>query len=49
MDYRRKLILLILKLWKKRNYYKKWYEYEKLSNDFWHKHLDRITAEDEEN
>lgn len=37
---RQKLARLIWKLWKRRNYYKYWYEYEKTDNDVWARHFD---------
>jgi len=39
---RKKLARLIWKLWKKRNYYKKWYEYEVEERKFWLIHLDVV-------
>lgn len=35
----RRLIRWIVKLWKRRNYYKFWYEYEKDSNNVWRDHF----------
>jgi hypothetical protein len=48
MDYRKRLIGLIYKLWKRRNYYKYWMDYHQKSNAFWHQHFDAMTAEEED-
>ena len=34
-----RLARLIWKLWKRRNYYKYWYEYERESNNVWMEHI----------
>ena len=34
-----RLARLIWKLWKRRNYYKFWYEYERESNNVWMEHI----------
>jgi hypothetical protein len=45
---RYKLARLIWKLWKRRNYYKYWYEYEKHDNDAWNQHYKQREIEWEE-
>lgn len=39
---REKLARLIWKLWKRRNYYKFWYNYELEDRKVWVKHLDEM-------
>jgi hypothetical protein len=46
---RQKLARLVWKLWKRRNHYKFWYEYEREENSVWSKHFeDRQKAWEEE-
>jgi len=42
---RKKLARLIWKLWKKRNFYKKWYEYEIEERKVWFDHMDSLASE----
>jgi hypothetical protein len=42
---RQKLARLIWKLWKQRNWYKKWYEYEKNDNNAWNNHYEQRMLE----